>query len=77
MPDEWTIKTLKEHWEKIHQKDMDALRLQAIEYERRLDILNHEHERVAQAQSTYVSYSVLVTVVSIVIAIAAVIYGRH
>ena len=73
---EWTIATLKEHWETIHERDQEALRLQAIEYERRLDALNHEHARIAKAQSTYVSYSVLATVVSIIIAIIA-LYYKH
>ena len=73
---EWTIATLKEHFEKIHEKDEEALKIQAIEYERRLDALNHEHARIAKAQATYVSYSVLVTVISICIAIAS-IYYRH
>ncbi len=73
---EWTIVTLKEHFEKIHEKDKEALQLQAAEYERRLENLNNEHDRIAKAQSTYVSYSVLVTVVSILIAVAA-IYYRH
>jgi len=73
---EWTIKTLKEYWETVHQKDLDALHLQAAEYERRLDNLNNEHERIAAAQRTYVSYSVLLTLVSIGVAIAAIFY-RH
>ena len=73
---EWTIKTLKEHFEKLHEKDKEALRLQAAEYERRLEALNHEHARIAKAQSTYVSYSVLGTVISILIAAAA-IYFRQ
>ncbi len=73
---EWTIATLKEHWEAIHKKDLEALRLQASEYERRLEGLNNEHERIAKAQSTYVSYSVLATMVSIGVAIAA-IWFRH
>ena len=76
MMSEWTIETLKEHWEAIHKKDLDALRLQAAEYERRLDALNNEHERIAKAQSTYVSYSVLVTMISIGVAIAS-IWFRH
>ena len=73
---EWTIATLKEHWEAIHARDQGALHLQAIEYERRLDALNHEHARIAKAQATYVSYSVLATVISICVAIAAV-YYKH
>ena len=73
---EWTIATLKEHWETVHKQDQEALRLQAIEYERRLDALNHEHARIAKAQSTYVSYSVLATVVSIITAIVA-LYYKH
>ena len=73
---EWTIATLKEHFETIHEKDQLALKIQASEYERRLEALNHEHARIAKAQATYVSYSVLATVISIAIAIAS-IYYRH
>lgn len=80
---EWTIITLKEHFEAVIELKEQALRLQASErqtalslqakeYERRLDLLNGEHNRIAKAQSTYVSYSVLATVLSIGIAIAAV-----
>lgn len=77
MPEfEWTLATLKEHWERIHEKDMQALELQAKEYERRLDALNHEHARIAAAQSTYVSYSVLAAVISMIIAVGA-IWFRH
>jgi hypothetical protein len=36
----------------------DALRLQAAEYERRLDMLNGEAERLRQMQTTYVEKSV-------------------
>lgn len=32
-----------------------ALDLQAIEYERRLELLNHEHERIELLQDTFVS----------------------
>lgn len=83
---EWTIVTLKEHFEAVIELKEQALRLQASErqtalslqareYERRLDILNNEHARIAKAQSTYVSYSVLTTVISIAVAVAA-IYWR-
>lgn len=67
--DGWTVGTLKEHWEKVHEQDLDALKLQAHEYERRLNALNHEYKRIADAQATYVSYSVLGTVISLCIAV--------
>jgi hypothetical protein len=74
-----TVSQLKEHYDALHQKDLEALKLQAQEYERRLDALNHEHARIALAQSTYVSYSVLAAVISFVIAAAALISNwlRH
>jgi len=58
----WTIGTLKELIDtklnsfdiKLEARDK-ALDLQAAENKRRLDELNHEHARVAQAQQTYVS----------------------
>lgn len=76
----WNIKTLKEHFEEMHKRDREALQLQAEEYERRLSDLNHEHARIAAAQQTYVSYSVLATVISLIIAAAAVLiafFWRH
>lgn len=73
---EWTVATLKEHYDTLLARKDEALRLQAREYERRLDALNHEHARIAAAQTTYVSYSVLAAVVSLIVAIAA-IWFRH
>lgn len=55
MSTEWTIATLKAHFDALRQVDREALELQAAENKRRLDELNHEHARVAQAQQTYVS----------------------
>ena len=62
MATEWTIATLKERMETRfeHLNELQALRdkaldLQAIENNRRLNELNHEHARVALAQQTYVS----------------------
>ena len=74
---EWTVATLKEYYDKLHERDVEALRLQANEYERRLDALNHEHARIAAAQSTYVSYSVLAAVLSIFLAVAAIYFRMH
>lgn len=86
MPAEATV-SLKEHFEKLlveKEKGIrdalaereKALSLQATEYERRLDSLNNEYGRIAKAQSTYVSYSVLVTIISMAIAVAT-LYYRH
>ena len=58
MPDKvggWTIDTLKAHFDVQLIAIDKALQLQAAENKRRLDELNHEHARVAQAQQTYVS----------------------
>lgn len=52
--------------QKLHQKDIEAFKqythatdearkLQAAEYERRLDALNGEQARIAQSQATYIS----------------------
>ena len=76
-PTEWTIATLKEHYDRLLELDKEALRLQALEYERRLDVLNHAHAEILAAQKTYVSYSVLATIVSLVIAIAAIYFRGH
>ena len=83
----WPVVTLKEHFEKIIDLKEEALKLQASssqialslqakEYERRLDQLNGEYDRIQKNQATYVSYSVLATVISIGVALAA-IYFRH
>lgn len=62
MPSEWTIDTLKEHFEKqfaaLHEREKlraEALTLQAAEYERRLESLNGEQARIAANQSSSVS----------------------
>lgn len=73
---EWTIATLKEHFERLLIEKDKALDLQAREYERRLDILNGEHERMDRKSRTFVSYSVLAAVISMVTAIAAILW-RH
>jgi hypothetical protein len=45
---EWTIDTLKELLE-ARLDDMDeALKLQAVEYERRLEVLNNENHRIQE-----------------------------
>jgi hypothetical protein len=59
-------------FDESRETDAKALKLQAAEYERRLQALNNEHGRIAAAQSTYVSYSVLAAVISILVAIAAI-----
>ncbi len=53
--DDWTISTLKEHFEKLFREMARALRLQAKEYKRRLKDLNGEQARIASSQATYVS----------------------
>lgn len=91
---EWTIDTLKEHLEKLIDakaqgiKDAleereKALTLQATEYERRLDDLNHEKNRNEEAAKTFVTYGVLyssyiafIAFVSICVAIAAIYYRQ-
>lgn len=55
---EWTIPTLKALLEQRMDASDKALELQAQEYERRLDILNHDHENTKQVQLTYVSIAV-------------------
>ena len=63
---EWTIQTLKEHLEtrfcaneKLFREYVDstkeALEKQAREYERRLESLNGEHDRISKAQSSFVN----------------------
>ena len=51
----WTLMTLKEHYDALRLAEAGALKIQAIEYERRLDALNGEQARIAKSQSTYVS----------------------
>lgn len=50
---EWTIRTLKEHFDKILEERSKALDLQASEYSRRLDELNHAHERAEKERGTF------------------------
>lgn len=91
---EWTIDTLKEHIEKLLQAKDDgiraalqerdkALKVQADETERRLNLLNGEHARIEAAAESFVSYgalytafSALGTIVMAAIALAA-IYFRN
>jgi hypothetical protein len=51
---EWTIATLKEHFEALRKEDHRAVDHQALEYERRLTQLNGEHHTLAQMKDTYV-----------------------
>jgi|HubBroStandDraft_4_1064222.scaffolds.fasta_scaffold15649_5 hypothetical protein len=55
MPSEWTLDTLRKHFTALREADREALRLQAAEYERRLDSLNGEQSRIAATQAAYVS----------------------
>lgn len=55
MPNEWTLGTLHEHLDALRKSDREALRLQAAEYERRLESLNGEQSRIAATQAAYVS----------------------
>ena len=89
---EWTINTLKEHIEKLIEAKDNGIRsaleerekvlvLQAAETERRLDLLNNEHERVEAATKNcvtyaalYASYSILASIVMASIAVAAIYY---
>jgi hypothetical protein len=78
--EEWRAKYyyLKEELVRLqeqHASDKIALNLQAKEYERRLEALNHEHTRLDAAQATYVSYSALFGVISIIIAILTLIFA--
>jgi hypothetical protein len=56
---EWTIRTLHEHFDKLWKSESKsirrALKLQAKEYERRLDGLNHAHEQAQETAHTYVT----------------------
>ncbi len=51
----WTIDTLKEHYDRLLDARDEALRIQAAEYERRLDALNHAHEQAVEVQHTYLT----------------------
>jgi translation initiation factor 2B subunit (eIF-2B alpha/beta/delta family) len=56
---DWTIPTLYEHlrtlWKSESRAVRRALKLQATEYERRLDSLNHAHEQAVETAHTYVT----------------------
>ena len=73
---ELKLSAMERRFEELRLLDARALNLQAVEYERRLEQLNNEHGRIAAAQSTYVSYSVLAAIISIVVAIAAIFFRR-
>lgn len=45
---EWTIKTLKEYFESLFRERDKALDLQFKENSRRLDTLNHAHEKAVE-----------------------------
>jgi hypothetical protein len=53
MASEWTIETLKEHFDALRAADAIALQLQASKYEDRLIKLNGEHTTLAQMKDTY------------------------
>jgi len=53
MGSEWTIETLKEHFEALRAADATALKLQAEIYESRLLKLNGEHAALARMAETY------------------------
>jgi GTP1/Obg family GTP-binding protein len=57
--DDWTIPTLYEHltklWKSERKAVQRALKIQAKEYERRLDSLNHAHEQAVETAHTYVT----------------------
>jgi hypothetical protein len=74
---EQRLKSSEQRFLELRELDATALKLQAAEYERRLGTLNGEHARIAAAQSTYVSYSVLAAVVAIIIAIITLLYPVH
>lgn len=57
MADEERIRQLELHVARLQEQlsaSREALRLQASEYERRLDVLNHAHEEARQVLNTYV-----------------------
>ena len=49
------LRSLRTHIESVRIGDMRALELQAREYERRLDELNHAHKIAATKDGTFVS----------------------
>jgi hypothetical protein len=52
---EWTIDTFKELMDERQQRNEQALKLQASEYERRLEALNHENDRLNKSVAANVS----------------------
>ena len=55
MKTEWTICTLKPYFEARLKDLRRALKLQAAEYERRLNQLNHAHEQNIERNAEFVS----------------------
>lgn len=51
----WTIATLKEHFDALRVAEAEALRIQAKEYERRLEALNGEQARLADERASFVN----------------------
>lgn len=52
------VRAYIKYHEDQHKNDSRALRLQAGEYERRLNELNHAHQRAEEAQGKFVSIQV-------------------
>jgi hypothetical protein len=56
MPEEiWTLPALKEHFEALLRERDKALDVKSAELARRLDDLNHAHQRAVEVQHTYVT----------------------
>lgn len=54
-PSGLTLDVVVAHWKEIRECDQRALQLQAAEYERRLNSLNHAHEQARQKEADYVT----------------------
>ncbi len=52
---EWTITTLKEHYDRVFSDRDSALKLAVHELERRLDNLNHAHELAREKEHDFLS----------------------
>lgn len=52
---EWTVDTSKEYFESLLAERDKALELQFKENARRLDVLNHAHDKAVEVQHTYVT----------------------
>ncbi len=52
---EWTIQTLKEHYDRVFNDRDEALKLAVRELERRLDNLNHAHEMAREKERDFLS----------------------